>query len=190
LWKPLKLEKREIHIQNVVASASLKHRLDLDTIVKAFPHVEYRPKVFPGLAFKLKRPKTCTLIFSSGGMVCTGAKSEKETRRAIMKVVKELKAAGMIITGKPEIHIVNIVASGSLGGPVDLEELASELAGGGLMYEPEQFPAAFYRMESPKVVFLVFATGKIVCVGAKKEEDVYQAVENLRVRLEEMKVMV
>jgi len=190
LWKPLKVEKREIRIQNVVASASLKHRIDLDAIVKAFPHVEYKPKVFPGLAFRLKRPKTCTLIFSSGGMVCTGAKSEREAGKAIMKVVKELKAAGMIITGKPEVHIVNIVASGSLGGPVDLEELASELAGGGLMYEPEQFPAAIYRMESPKVVFLIFATGKIVCVGAKKEEDVYEAVENLRLRLEEMKVLV
>ena len=186
----MKLEKREIRIQNVVASASLKHRIDLDAIVKAFPHVKYQPKVFPGLAFRLKRPKTCTLIFSSGGMVCTGAKSEREAGKAIMKVVKELKAAGMIITGKPEVHIVNIVASGSLGGPVDLEELASELAGGGLMYEPEQFPAAIYRMESPRVVFLVFATGKIVCVGAKRHEDIYEAVENLRRRLEGMKVLV
>jgi transcription initiation factor TFIID TATA-box-binding protein len=123
-------------------------------------------------------------------MVCTGAKSEREAGRAIMKVVKKLKAAGMIITGKPELHIVNIVASGSLGGPVDLEELASKLAGGGLMYEPEQFPAAIYRMESLKVVFPIFAADKIVCVGAKKEENGCQAVENLRPRLKEMKVMV
>jgi transcription initiation factor TFIID TATA-box-binding protein len=186
----LKLEKREIRIQNVVASASLKHRIDLDAIVKAFPHVKYEPKVFPGLAFRLKRPKTCTLIFSSGGMVCTGAKSEREAGKAVMKVVKELKAAGIIITGEPEVHIVNIVASGSLGGPVDLEGLASQPAGGSIMYEPEQFPAATYRMESPRVVFLVFATGKIVCVGAKRDKDVCEAVENLRLRLEEMKVMV
>jgi len=68
--------------------------------------------------------------------------------------------------------------------------LASQPAGGSIMYEPEQFPAVIYRMESPKVVFLIFATGKIVCVGAKREEDVYEAVENLRLRLEEMKVMV
>jgi transcription initiation factor TFIID TATA-box-binding protein len=78
----LKVEKREIHIQNVVASASLKHGIDLDAIVKAFPHVKYRPKVFPGLAFRLKRPKTCTLLFKSGGMVCTGAKSEREAGKA------------------------------------------------------------------------------------------------------------
>jgi len=187
---PVKVEKREIRIQNVVASASLKHPIDLDAIVKAFPHVKYQPKVFPGLAFRLKRPKTCTLIFNSGGMVCTGAKSEREAGKAIMKVVKELKAAGIIIIGKPEMQITNIVASGSLGGPVDLEELASEPAGGSLMYEPEQFPAAVYRMESPRVVFLIFSVGKIVCVGAKKEKDVYEAVENLRLRLEERKVLV
>jgi transcription initiation factor TFIID TATA-box-binding protein len=186
----LKVEKREVRIQNVVASASFKHGIDLDAVVKAFPHVEYRPEVFPGLAFRLKKPKTCTLIFTSGSMVCTGAKLEREARRAIMKVAKELRAAGIIIPGKPEIRITNIVASGDLGGPVDLEELYNRARmGGRFMYEPEQFPGMEYRMESPRVVFLIFSTGKIVCVGAKKEEDVYEAVENLRRMLEEMGVL-
>ena len=57
------------------------------------------------------------------------------------------------------------------------------------MYEPEQFPSAIYRMESPRVVFLIFSNGKIVCVGAKKEEDTYVAAEKLRQRLEEMEVL-
>ena len=183
----MKVEKREIRIQNVVASAAFKHSIDLDAIVKAFPHVQYQPLVFPGLAFRLKKPKTCTLIFNSGRMVCTGAKSESEAAKAIMKVARELRAAGIIITGKPEmIHITNIVASGSLGAPVDLEELCQRAR---LMYEPEQFPGAIYRMESPRVVFLIFSTGKIVCVGAKKEEDVYEAVEKLRRMLEEIEVL-
>lgn len=167
-----------------------KDGIGLNAIVQAFPHVRYDPEVFPGLAFRLKKPKACILIFNSGGMVCAGAKSESEARKAIMKVVKELKAAGMVITGKPEVHIVNIVACGSLGGPVDLEVLASEPAGGSVMYEPEQFPVATYRMETPKAVFLIFATGKVVCVGAKRDEDVYEAVENLPRRLEEMPVLV
>ena len=186
----MKVEKMEICIQNVVASAAFNQTLDLDAIVKAFPHVEYRPEVFPGLAFRLKRPKTCTLIFHSGRMVCTGAKSEREARRAILKVARELKKGGIIIIGKPEIKIQNIVASGSLGGPVDLEEMCERArVGGRLMYEPEQFPGAIYRMESPKVVFLIFSAGKIVCVGAKKEEEIYEAVEDLRRRLEEMGVL-
>ena len=186
----MKGEKKGFRIQNVVASAAFNQPVDLDAIVKAFPHVEYRPEVFPGLAFRLKRPKTCTLIFKTGRMVCTGAKSEREARRAILKVRRELKGAGIILSGKPEIKIQNIVASGSLGGPVDLEELCVRAGvGGSLMYEPEQFPGAIYRMKSPKVVFLVFSAGKIVCVGAKKEEEIYEAVENLRRRLEEMGVL-
>jgi transcription initiation factor TFIID TATA-box-binding protein len=188
----LKVEEREIRIQNVVATASFNQPLDIHAIAKAFPHVEYRPHVFPGLPFRLKKPKTCTLIFNSGRMVCTGAKSEKEARRAILKVAKELRAAGIIITGKPEIKIHNIVASGSLGGPVDLEGLCERAArvGGSLMYEPEQFPGAIYRMESPRVVFLIYSNGKIVCVGAKKKEEIYKAVENLRRMLEEMDVLI
>ena len=180
----------EFRIQNVVASAAFNHPVDLDAVVKAFPHVEYRPEVFPGLPFRLKKPKTCTLIFNSGRMVCTGAKSEREARKAIMKVARELKKGGIILTGKPEITIQNVVASGSLGGPVDLEALCERpRVGGSLMYEPEQFPGLMYRMESPSVVFLIFSTGKIVCVGAKKEEDIYEAVENLRRMLEEMEVL-
>lgn len=164
-------------IENVVASATLNQKVDLNAVVKSYPGVEYRPEQFPGLVFRLKRPKTATLIFNSGKMVCTGAKSEKEARRAVMKVIKELKKGGIIIIGKPELKIQNIVASSSLGGGIDLEMAASTL--GKTMYEPEQFPGLIYRMAEPKVVILLFASGKLVCTGAKQEENVYEAVHKL-----------
>jgi len=172
-----------IKIQNVVASATLNQKVDLNAIVKSYPGVEYRPEQFPGLVFRLKKPKTATLIFNSGKMVCTGAKSEKEARRAVMNVVKELKKGGIIIISKPELKIQNIVASASLGGMIDLEKAASTL--GKTMYEPEQFPGLIYRMDEPKVVILLFASGKLVCTGAKKEQDVYDAVHKLHGILEE-----
>jgi transcription initiation factor TFIID TATA-box-binding protein len=175
--------KAVISIENVVASATLNQKVDLNAVVKGYPGVEYRPEQFPGLVFRLKRPKTATLIFSSGKMVCTGAKSEKESRRAVMKVVKELKRGGIIIISKPELKIQNIVASGILGGLIDLEKAAFTL--GKTMYEPEQFPGLIYRMDEPKVVILLFASGKLVCTGAKKEQDVYDAVQKLHVLLEE-----
>ncbi len=171
-----------IRIENVVASATLNQRVDLNAVVKGYPGVEYRPEQFPGLVFRLKRPKTATLIFNSGKMVCTGAKSEKEARRAVMKVIKELKKSGIIIIGKPELKIQNIVASANLGGMIDLEKSAYSL--GRTMYEPEQFPGLIYRMDEPKVVILLFASGKLVCTGAKKEEDVYEAVDKLHKKLE------
>jgi transcription initiation factor TFIID TATA-box-binding protein len=116
-------------------------------------------------------------------MVCTGAKSEEEARRAVMKVVKELKKGGIIIISKPELKIQNIVASASLGGVIDLEKAAYTLAK--TMYEPEQFPGLIYRMDEPKVVILLFASGKLVCTGAKKEQDVYDAVRKLHKILED-----
>ena len=172
-----------VHIQNVVASAALSQKVDLNAVVKSFPGVEYRPEQFPGLVFRLKRPKTATLIFNSGKMVCTGAKSEKEARRAIMTVAEELKKGGIIIISKPELKIQNIVASVILGGKVDLEKAVGKL--GKTMYEPEQFPGLIYRMDEPRVVILIFASGNLVVTGAKKEQDVYDAVHKLHVSLEE-----
>ncbi|MGC9345541.1 MAG: TATA-box-binding protein [Candidatus Bathyarchaeales archaeon] len=175
--------KAIINIENVVASATLNQKVDLNAVVKGYPGVEYRPEQFPGLVFRLKRPKTATLIFNSGKMVCTGAKSEKEARRAVKKVVKELKKGGIVIISKPEMRIQNIVASASLGGMIDLENATYSL--GKTMYEPEQFPGLIYRMDEPKVVILLFASGKLVCTGAKKEQDVYDAVHKLHKILEE-----
>jgi len=171
-----------IRIENVVASATLNQRIDLNAVVKGNPWVEYNPKKFPGLVFRIKRPKTAILIFSTGKMVCTGAKSEKESKRAIKKVVRELKKSGIIIIGKPEIKVVNMVASANLSGRIELEEATYSL--GRTMYEPEQFPGLIYRMDEPKVVILLFASGKLVCTGAKQEEDVYEAVTKLHETLE------
>ena len=179
--------KASVKIENVVASAALNQRVDLNAVVKGCPGVEYRPEQFPGLVFRLKRPKTATLIFNSGKMVCTGAKSEKEAKRAVSKVVKKLKKSGIIIVGKPELKIVNIVASAALGGNIDLERATFEL--GRTMYEPEQFPGLIYRMAEPKAVFLLFARGKLVCTGAKREDDVFEALEKLHKRLEDQNLI-
>jgi transcription initiation factor TFIID TATA-box-binding protein len=171
-----------IIIQNVVACATLNQKFDLNAIVRGNPLVDYNPKTFPGLVFRLKRPRTAILIFRTGKLVCTGAKSEKEASKAINRVLKELKTNGIIIPGKPEIKIVNIVASANLLGKIELEDVAYALKK--TMYEPEQFPGLIYRMDYPKVVILIFATGKLVCTGAKKEAEIYEAVENLRQQLQ------
>ncbi|TET25701.1 MAG: TATA box-binding protein [Candidatus Bathyarchaeum sp.] len=190
--KTLLSKQPKIAICNVVATGSLKHGIDLDAIVKAFPDVQYQPKAFPGLAFRLKKPKTCTLIFDTGSMVCTGAKSERSARGAIRKVVQELKREGIIIIGKPEIKVVNMVASVDLGDvTIDIEDFIYAVNGLGkqVMYEPDQFPGLIYRMEDPRCVFLIFSAGKLVCVGTTREEDVYKAVENIVTVLEDTEVL-
>jgi transcription initiation factor TFIID TATA-box-binding protein len=174
--------KMDIKIQNVVATASLGQKIDLLAIMNVFRNVEYRPKRFPGLVFRLKKPKTATLIFTTGKMVCTGAKTEKEAFSALNKVVGELVKKGLMTPGDPEIFIQNMVASANLHAKVDIEAVAEVLDG--TMYEPEQFPGLIYRLVDPRVVFLIFVTGKIVIVGAKREEEIHEAVDKLYETLE------
>ncbi len=167
----------DIKVVNVVASVTLDQKFNLIDIMKTFRNVEYNPKRFPGLVFRIKRPKTATLIFSTGKMVCTGAKSEKLARRAVHKVVRELKNNGIIILNRPKIVIQNMVASANLHGSIDLETAADVLDN--VMYEPEQFPGLIYRMADPKTVLLLFASGKLVCTGAKSERMINESITKM-----------
>ena len=179
-----------VQIQNVVASATFNQTFNLNAIANAFPwDTEFKGR-FPGLIFRLKKPKTTMLIFTTGKMVCTGGKGEDEARKAILTVVRKLRKEGINVMGKPEIKITNIVASAILNGVIDLDKLYLSERSDKIIFEPEQFPALIYRMKSPNVVFLIFSTGKIVCAGAKKEREIYDAVENLRRRLEESEVLI
>ncbi len=177
-----------ISVENVVASATVDQKMDLNDITKKFPDVEYHPDQFPGLVFRLKSPKTATLIFTSGKMVCTGAKSEQMSKNAVKTVVEKLRKGKIKVKKNAVVTIQNIVASINLGGRIHLEQAARTLPRS--MYEPEQFPGLIHRMLDPKTVILLFSSGKLVCTGAKKEEDVYRSVNNLHALLEEKKLMV
>jgi transcription initiation factor TFIID TATA-box-binding protein len=182
--------KPTVQIVKVVASGSLKHGIDIKAVNKIFPETEYKPKKFPGLIFRLERPKTSSPLFTSGKIICTGGKSEKEATRAIRKIVRMLKKQGIVIKGSPTIKIQNIVASVDLKGSINLVDLYMERGReGSAMYEPDQFPGLIYRMKEPSVVLLLFSTGKAVCTGAKKEEDVYQAAEKISQILEKHNVI-
>jgi len=177
-----------VSIENVVASASVDQKLDLNEITKKFPDTEYHPDQFPGLVFRLKVPKTATLVFRTGKMVCTGAKSEDLSRKAVKTVVQKLRKGGIRIKKDATVTIQNMVASINLGGKISLEQAARTLPRS--MYEPEQFPGLIHRMLDPKTVILLFASGKLVCTGAKKEADVYRSVHNLHALLEEKNLMI
>ncbi len=170
-------------VQNVVASATLGQDVDLNTILRVFPDTQYRPETFPGLIFRLKKPRATALIFRSGKMVCVGTRSERQCKRAVNNIVDELKNSGIIILRKPSIEIQNIVATAALGGYIDLEKTTYALAK--TIYDPEQFPGLIHHMDEPKVVVLIFANGKLVLTGAKKEEELYRATTKLQETLEQ-----
>ncbi|MDX1441292.1 MAG: TATA-box-binding protein [Nitrosopumilaceae archaeon] len=177
-----------VSVENVVASASIDQEVNLHEITEKFPDTEYNPDQFPGLVFRLKVPRTATLIFRTGKMVCTGAKSEELAIKAVNTVVQKLRKGKVKIKKDPIITVQNIVAAINLGGKIHLEKAAKTLPRS--MYEPEQFPGLIHRMLEPKTVILLFASGKLVCAGAKKESDVYRSVHNLHALLEEKKLMI
>ena len=179
--------KPTIEIVNVVASASINQKLDLVEITEKFPDIEYNPDQFPGAVFRLRNPKTATLLFSSGKMVCTGAKSEEIAVKAVNTVVQKLRKGKIKIKNEASVVVQNIVSSINLGGKVHLEQAARTLPRS--MYEPEQFPGMIHRMLDPKTVILVFASGKLVCVGARKENEIHRSVNQIHSLLEEKNLM-
>ena len=178
-----------MNIENVVASTSLGQELDLNAIEDALEGAEYNPQQFPGLVYRLKEPKTATLLFRSGKVVCTGAKSLDDVKVAIGKVKEDLKTAKIEIQIDPKIEVQNIVASSDLEQEINLNTVAITLGLEKVEYEPEQFPGLVYRLDAPKVVVLLFGSGKMVCTGAKVPEDVDRAVDKIANELREAGLM-
>jgi len=181
----------EYRIQNVVATASIGRRLDLKEITRVYQNQEYHPEVFPGLPFRLKKPRSVTLIFGAGKFICMGTKSEIDAKETVKKVLKKLEEVYKRKFRIPETIIVNIVASGDFYDIIDLEVAQYNLPDRyKCMYEPEQFPALMardtkhYSLEQrgpveKQGVFLLFNSGKFVCTGVKSEESVELRVRDM-----------
>lgn len=173
-----------IKIENVVASASLNVPIKLEKLVSKLEGIEYEPEQFPGLVMRLKEPKAAALVFSSGKIVCTGAKSPKDSKLVVSKIVKRMRGIGIKIPSNYKVKLENIVASAKLEQELNLDMIAFTLDN--TEYEPEQFPGLVYRMSDPKVTFLLFGSGKIICTGGRSAADVKRAVEKIDIRLKKL----
>jgi transcription initiation factor TFIID TATA-box-binding protein len=168
-----------IKVENIVASTVFAEKLDLDMIAQSLDEAEYEPEQFPGLVYRLKNPKTATLLFRSGKANCTGAKNIEDVRKTIDLIAEKLRKLGMDIHKNLDIVVQNMVAMANLGGELNLTEVATGLGLENVEYEPEQFPGLVYRLNEPKVALLLFSSGKIVCAGARSTEDASKAVNKL-----------
>ncbi|KAJ3318366.1 putative tubulin polyglutamylase ttll1 [Boothiomyces sp. JEL0866] len=164
-------------LQNIVATVNLDCKLDLKTIALHARNAEYNPKRFAAVIMRIREPKTTALIFASGKMVVTGAKSEEQSKLAARKYARIVQKLGFQAKFT-DFKIQNIVGSCDVKFPVRLEGLAFA-HGHFSSYEPELFPGLIYRMVKPKIVLLIFVSGKIVLTGAKVREEIYQAFENI-----------
>ncbi len=180
-----KEEKTSMEIVNIVVSTSLEHDIPLEKMAATLSNTEYNPEQFPGLVIRIKEPKTSALIFSSGKVVCTGARSMEKVHESIKKIIKSLKKINVDIKIEPEVKIQNMVASGSVGMDLNLNTLAMKLPN--TEYEPEQFPGLVYKLNEAKATFLLFSNGKVVCTGTKSVDAVHKALDMLVANLKKVK---
>jgi len=170
---------KKAEVQNIVASTRFADSLDLIATAEILEGSEYDPERFPGLIHRMKEPKTALLLFGSGKAVCTGGKTLNDVRESVDIVAGRLLEAGIPVERHPEITVQNIVATSDLGAGINLANIAISLGVEHIEYEPEQFPGLVYRLEDPKVVCLLFGTGKMVLTGAKSVEEIDRAVESI-----------
>jgi transcription initiation factor TFIID TATA-box-binding protein len=179
-------DKLLIRIQNMSSTANLGVRLDLKTIALKCRNTEFNPRRFGAVIMRLREPRATALLFASGKMVVTGVKSTHNATLAAKKFAYIVEKVGFAPQEHIEFKVQNMVGTADVGFPIRLEGLVyahSAFAS----YEPELFPGLIYRLVSPRVVFLIFVSGKVVITGAKKESDLSSALTKLYPVLVEFK---
>jgi transcription initiation factor TFIID TATA-box-binding protein len=170
-------------IENVVSTVKLSPTFDLEDLKSNLENAEYNKSKFPGLVYRIKEPKAVFLLFNSGKVVCTGSKSIEDAQNASKRLIQELMKQGIDIDSPHEIIIQNIVASADLRSVLNLNSVALGFGMENIEYEPEQFPGLVYRMSDPKVVILLFGSGKMVITGGKSPIDCEKAFKSIKEKL-------
>jgi len=173
-------------IENIVASAKVAESLDLPTLASQLRGAEYNKKRFPGLVLKIQEPEIAVLLFGSGKVVLTGAKSIDSLTKGLEILGARLRELDIDIVDDLSCKIQNIVTSADLGTPINLDRIAVGFNLDRIEYEPEQFPGLVYRLEEPKVVALLFGSGKVIITGGKQPEDAKKAVRKILADLEKL----
>ena len=165
-------------IQNIVLSVTYEGtEFNLNKLVRSLDGARYDPELFAAIIYKSEDPRASFLIFASGKMNCVGARSMNDAKLAIKKLTRKIRKAHIKVKSAPKVEIQNIVASIDFGRKFDLERIASRFEN--TEYNPEVFPGLVFRLDDPKVVLLLFVSGKGVCAGAKSVRSVKRATQKI-----------
>jgi len=173
-----------LKIENIVASGVVADSIDLVVFSEKVKGCELNKKRFPGAVYRIEEPKIACLIFSTGKIVLTGIRDHKALKDGLAIVMKSLKKAGVDTHKEPQVSITNMVCSYNIGKYINLNKIVVTLNVENIEYEPEQFPGLVYRIKDPKIVVLLFSSGKIILTGGKNLEDIKKGVDVLEQKLE------
>jgi len=175
--RPADVSHLQPSLQNIVSTVNLGCPLDLKRIALQARNAEYNPKRFAAVIMRIRNPRTTALIFGSGKMVCTGAKSEEDSLQAARRYARVIQKLGFPAKFR-DFKIQNMVGSVDVKFPIRLEALVLKHYQF-CSYEPELFPGLIYRMMQPKIVLLIFVSGKVVLTGAKVRREIHEAFERI-----------
>jgi len=173
-----------LKIENIVASGIIADSIDLVALSEKVKNCELNMKRFPGAVYRIENPRIACLIFSSGKIVMTGIRNKKALTDGLAIVMKSAKDAGVDTHKVPKVAVTNMVCSYDLGTRINLNKIVVALNVENIEYEPEQFPGLVYRIKDPKIVALIFSSGKIILTGGKNIEDIKKGVDVLEQKLE------
>ena len=173
-----------LKIENIVASGVIADSIDLVELSEKVKNCELNKKRFPGAVYRIADPKMASLIFSSGKIVLTGGRSIKSVMDGLAVITTSLHQAGIETLKEPKVAITNMVCSYDLGKYINLNKVVVTLNVENIEYEPEQFPGLVYRIKDPKIVVLIFSSGKLILTGGKNLEDIKKGLETLEKKLE------
>lgn len=172
-----------LKIENIVASGAIADSIDLNEISQKIPNCELNTKRFPGAVFRIDEPKIASLIFSSGKVVLTGIRDKNALEDGLKLIIGAMKDAGVKTFDEPRVAITNIVCSYDIGKYINLNKVVITLNLENIEYEPEQFPGLVYRIKDPKIVALLFSSGKIILTGGKNLDDIRRGLAFLEQKL-------
>jgi len=175
---------KSLKIKNMVASGVIADSIDLVELSNKVKGCELNKKRFPGAVYRIENPRIACLIFSTGKIVMTGIRNKKALTDGLAIVMKSVKDAGVDTHKVPKVAITNMVCSYNIGKYINLNKIVVTLNVENIEYEPEQFPGLVYRIKDPKIVALIFSSGKIILTGGKTLEDIKKGVDVLEQKLE------
>ncbi|HVP96933.1 TATA-box-binding protein [Methanoregula sp.] len=173
-----------LKIENIVASGAIAESIDIAMFSQKVEHCELNKKRFPGAVYHIEDPKIASLLFSSGKIVLTGIKNNEALKKGLSVMVKSLNDAGVETLREPRVAVTNIVCSYDLARYINLNKVVVTLNLENIEYEPEQFPGLVYRIKEPRIVVLIFSSGKIILTGGRNMEDIKKGLDVLVKKLE------
>lgn len=167
-------------------AGSIADSLDIEYIADKLDSCVFNRKKFPGAVYHMKEPKIVALLFTSGKIVLTGITCLDEFQKGLDVLISQVNGLGVRTFAVPDVSIKNMVCSYDTGLKINPNKLAATFNYEKFEYEPEQFPGLVYRLADPKIVVLIFSSGKIILTGGTNIDDVKSAIDQVMKMLEQI----